>query len=247
MASERATVDDETVKASNLTTTQPMSKESTATQVGPLTFDPSPQLEDDEQHVHAASDKQAELMRWTYCLGHLAFSKLKQLALKNKIPKQLTKVKPPVCASCLFGAMTRVPWQGKEGSSEHTVFTATKPGEIVSVDQLISTQVGFIAQLKGRLTKQRYTAATVFTDHYFCLQYVHLMTQITSQETVEAKQAFEIFAKQHAVCILHNHCNNGRFANNAFKQQACESARQCLTFCGVNAHFQKWVCREGHS
>jgi hypothetical protein len=103
--------------------------------------------------VHVASDKQAELMRWHYPLGHLAFSKLKQLALNNKIPKQLAKIKPPVCVGCLFGAMTRVLWQGKEGSSEHTVFTATKPGEIVSVDQLISTQVGFIAQLKGRLTK----------------------------------------------------------------------------------------------
>jgi hypothetical protein len=85
------------------------------------------------------------------------------------------------------------------------------------MDQLISTQVDFILQLKGRLTKCRYTAATVFTDHYSCLQYVHLMTKITSQETVEARQAFEIFAKQHGVQILHYHCDNGRFANNAFK------------------------------
>ena len=153
LASEGATVNNETIKASTLTTTQPMSKESTATQVGPLTFDLSLQLEDDEQHVHVASDEQAELMRWHYCLGHLAFSKLKQLALNNKIPKQLAKIKPPVCAGCLFGAMTMVLWRGKEGSYEHTVFTATKPGMIVSVDQLISTQVGFIAQLKGRLTK----------------------------------------------------------------------------------------------
>jgi hypothetical protein len=110
LASRGATVNNDTVKASNLTTTQPTSKESTATQIGPLTFDPSPQLEDDEQHVHVASDKQAELKRWHYCLGHLAFSKLKQLALNNKIPKQLAKIKPPVCAGCLFGAMTRVPW-----------------------------------------------------------------------------------------------------------------------------------------
>jgi len=110
LAFEGATVDDETIKASNLTTTQPTSKEFTATQVGLLTFDPSLQLKDDEQHVHVASDKQAQLMQWHYCLGHLAFSKPKQLALNNKIPKQLAKIKPPVCAGCLFGAMTRVPW-----------------------------------------------------------------------------------------------------------------------------------------
>jgi hypothetical protein len=46
LASEGATVDDETIKAMNSTTTQPTSKESTATQVGLLTFDPSLQLEE---------------------------------------------------------------------------------------------------------------------------------------------------------------------------------------------------------
>ena len=182
-------------------------------------------------------------MWWHYCLGHLAFSKLRQPAHNNEIPKQLAKINPPVCAGCLFGTMTRVPWRGKEGSTKHTVFTATKPGEIVSVDQLISTQVGFITQLKGRLTKQRCTAATVFTDHYSCLQYVHLVTQITSQETVEAKRAFKIFAKQQGVRILHYHCINERFTNNTFKQ-ACESARQCLTFCGINAHFQNGIAKK---
>jgi hypothetical protein len=50
--------------------------------------------------------------------------------------------------------MTKVLWQGKEGESDHKVFVATKPGQIVSFDQMISTQVGFIAQLKGGLTRQ---------------------------------------------------------------------------------------------
>jgi len=50
--------------------------------------------------------------------------------------------------------MTKVPWRGKEGDSDHTVFKATAPGQILSVDQMISTQVGFIAQLKGLLTKK---------------------------------------------------------------------------------------------
>ena len=75
--------------------------------------------------------------------------------------------------------MTKVPWRGKEGDSSHTVFEATAPVQIVSVDQMISTQVGFIAQLKGSLTKKRYMAATVFTDHYSHLQYIHLMTHLT--------------------------------------------------------------------
>jgi hypothetical protein len=55
--------------------------------------------------------------------------------------------------------MTKVPWKGRETSSK--VFVATKAGQYVSVDQMILMQVGFIAQLKGTLTKKRYTAATI--------------------------------------------------------------------------------------
>jgi hypothetical protein len=97
------------------------------------------------------------------------------------------------------------------------VFVATKAGQCVSVDQMISTQVGFIAQLKGTLTKNRYTAATIFVDHYSRLKYIHLMTKLTSEETIETKQAFEHFAEQHSIRILHYHCDNGQFADNAFK------------------------------
>jgi hypothetical protein len=123
------------------------------------------------------------------------------------------------------------------------VFVATKAGQCVSVDQLISTQVGFIAQLKGTLTKKRYTAATIFVDHYSWLKYIHLMTKLTSEETMEAKQAFEHFAEQHGVCILHYHCDNGRFADDAFKN-SCSAKGQQLTFCGVNAYFQNGIAKK---
>jgi hypothetical protein len=139
--SEGAGPDNKTIQASNLSqvTSDKDSGDTEATQVGPLTFDPTPQLEDDERHQHVATDNQAELMQLHHRLGHLLFSKLKKLAIIGKIPKQLANVKPPVCAGCLFGAMTKVPWQGKEGESNHKVFVATKPRQIVSVDQMIST------------------------------------------------------------------------------------------------------------
>jgi hypothetical protein len=55
----------------------------------PLTFDPSPLLAKDKDAPLAAAANKAELMRWHYCLGHLYFSKLKQLAINGKIPKKL--------------------------------------------------------------------------------------------------------------------------------------------------------------
>ena len=135
--------------------------------------------------------------------------------------------------------MTKVPWRGKEDQTKQ-IFVATAPGQCVSVDQMISTQVGFVAQLKGKLTTKRYRAATIFVDHYSRLRYVHLMQSLTSEETCAAKRAFELFAQQHGVKIQHYHADNGRFADNMF-MAACESQQQRLTFCGVNAHFQNGI------
>ncbi len=241
MDSEGAMSNNLTVQASNLLSEKGDKEEKQTTRMGPLTFNVNPKLKEDEHIYLAAVDNQAKLMRWHYCLGHLAFSKLKQLALNGEMPRLLAKVKPSACTGCLFGAMTKVPWKGRETSSE--VFVAMKAGQCVIVDQMILTQVGFIAQLKGSLTKKRYTAATVFVDHYSRLKYIHLMTKLTSEETIEAKQAFEHFAEQHGIHILHYHCNNGQSADNAFKN-SCSAKGQCLTFCGVNAHFQNDVAEK---
>jgi hypothetical protein len=70
--------------------------------------------------------------------------------------------------------MTKVPWQSK--GEETPIFTATKPGQCISVDHMESTQVGFFAQLKGALTLRRYQAATVYVDHFSGYKYIHLMS-----------------------------------------------------------------------
>jgi hypothetical protein len=44
---------------------------------GPLIFDPSPPIAEDEDVPLAAADGQAELMQWDYRLVHLSFQKLK--------------------------------------------------------------------------------------------------------------------------------------------------------------------------
>jgi hypothetical protein len=139
--------------------------------------------------------------------------------------------------------MTKLPWRVKESKTSHEVFVATEPGETVSVNQMVSTEVGFFAQSKGKLTNRQYRGTTIFVDHYSRLWFIHLMQDSSSHKTVKAKHAFEQFAANHGVKILHYHCNNGRFADNAFKQ-SCKNARQRLTFCGVNAHFQNGIAKQ---
>ena len=121
--------------------------------MGPLAFDPRSSVSATQSHKHQAVDGQAELLRWHYRLGHLAFSKLKQLAIAGEIPKHLAKVTPPACAGCLYGAMTKVPWRSKPSKKDQEkrseVFEALEPGQCISVNQMVSTQPGFFAQMKG--------------------------------------------------------------------------------------------------
>ncbi len=74
---------------------------------------------------------------------------------------------------------------------------------------MLLTQVGFFAQLKGKLTSKRYRAASIFVEHFSCLQYVHLMQDLSSDETIKGKEAFEQFSAKHGVTIKHYHCDNG--------------------------------------
>ena len=208
-----------------------------------LTFDPSPLLEEGEEVHLIASDNQVVLMRWHCRLGHLSFTKLKLLANNGEIPRHLAKVPPPKCAGCLYGAMTKVPWHGKESKSSHKVFVAMRPGECVSVDHMVSTQQGFYTQSKGKLIIKRYRATSVFVDHFSRLQFVHLMQDLSSNKMVKAKLAFECFTTKHGVAIKHYHCDNGRFADNAFKL-SCKQEQQQLTFCGVNAHCQNGIAEQ---
>ncbi len=115
---------------------------------------------------------------------------LKSLAKNGEIPKKFEKVKEPRCAGCLFGKMTKVAWRTKSKANSK-VHEATYPGQCVSVDQMESTQAGFCAQLKGKLTTRRYKAATLFVDKHACLQYVHHIESLMSSGDIEAKNMFE--------------------------------------------------------
>ncbi len=98
LASEGTNIDDKMVKTSNLPSAPQEEEPSRVIRQGPLTFDPSPPTEEAKDVQLAAAEDQTELMIWHYRLGHLSFSKLKQLALKGEIPKKLAKILPPKCA-----------------------------------------------------------------------------------------------------------------------------------------------------
>ena len=116
------------------------------------------------------------------------------MAKQGLLPKKILKANIPICPACQYGKMHRKPWRTK-GNPSKPSRVATEPGQIVSVDQLESPMPGFIAQLKGTLTKQHYKYATVFVDQYSRLSYVYLQQTTMSNETVQAKIAFERYSQ----------------------------------------------------
>eukprot|EP00978_Attheya_sp_CCMP212_P046053 scaffold371918_cov32-Attheya_sp.AAC.1 len=110
-----------------------------------------------------------------------------------------------------------------------------------------SPTAGFVAQMKGKLTKGRYKYATICIDHYSRQGFVYLQRSLSSSETLESKRAFERHSRQHGVQIMHYHADNGRFADNLFRNNVTEKG-QTISYCGWGqCTLAKWHCREAHS
>jgi hypothetical protein len=52
-----------------------------------------------------------------------------------------------VCSSCLYGKATRCPWCSKPSNSPSEGIIPTSPGEVVSIDQLLSNVAKLVAQM----------------------------------------------------------------------------------------------------
>ena len=191
-----------------------------------------------ERKVEASSEE-AEFMRWHYRLGHMHPKKMIRLSCCGLLPRKLSKVSHhPKCSVCQFAKQHRS--NHKVKGQNNKIFESQYPGQCVSVDQLESSTEGFYGQMKGRLTRRRYKYATVFVDQFSRFTYIHLQSTLSSAETIEAKENFETRAREAGVEVEHYHADNGRFADNAYRNH-CLNKGQSLTFCGVNAHWQNGV------
>jgi hypothetical protein len=139
--------------------------------------------------------------------------------------------------------MTRQPWRTRGTQNKNKLRVATAPGKCISINQLEAPVQGFIGQLKGKLTKRQYGVTTIFVDHASQLSYVHLQSRVTAEETVEAKKAFEAYARSHGVIVKHYHADNGCFAESLFMSAVAESG-QTISFCRVSAHFQNGIAEK---
>ena len=203
-----------------------------------VTFEDSQVLEGAkilDPNIAITQRKQHQLFVYHERYGHLGFAKLQFMARAGLIPVELATITPPTCPGCAYGKAHRKPWRNKKKNRK--ILPATFPGQVVSVDQLVSPTPGLIPTHRGRPKLARFKGATVFVDHFSNFTYVHLMSEMNGEETVLAKLAFERECATHGVSVRHYHADNGLFDTKVFRNSV-EKAGQGLTFCGVNAHHQ---------
>ena len=114
--------------------------------------------EDDTSIIIDEEDRQkstleAELLMAHHHFQHISFSKLQKMARQGILPRRLAHCKIPSCSACLYGKATKRAWRSKLGKKRQEKKTM-KPGEVISVDQMVSPIPGLIAQMMGFLTRQ---------------------------------------------------------------------------------------------
>jgi hypothetical protein len=173
------------------------------------------------------------LMGYHMRFGCIPFDRLQQAARQGILTRRIANCPPPKCPGCLFAKAEHRLWESRAQAGKIEK-TATKPGHMVSVDQLISKTPGLLAQSTRTLTNGQHTVATTFVDHASGLDFPYPQESTSAKHTLEAKAAFEGFPDGHHVKIQHYHCNNRIFPSKKFRA-AVKKANQTITFCGVNA------------
>ncbi len=96
----------------------------------------------------------SELLQQHYKFGHISFEKLQKMAEQGILPKRLAKCNVPSCSACLYAKATRRQWRNKTRQNANKRGEPLKPGDVISVDQMVSQTPGLIAQMTGFLTKK---------------------------------------------------------------------------------------------
>ena len=183
-----------------------------------------------------------KLLRIFQKINHLPFRSIQLMAANGHYAKRLADCCVLKCLACLFRKSSRQPWKTKSQSSGSSKL-CTFWSKCISSNQLESLTPNLIVQLKGIPTTKRYTAVTVFIDHFSCLSFTHLQSTLSSEDILQAKKAFERYFESNGVKVMHYHTDNGRFVDYAFIENI-KQQNQKVTYCIVNAHFQNGVAEK---
>ena len=100
-------------------------------------------------HSHTMTKLEQEYLHLHYALGHIHPDRMQIMVQQGTLPKRYKRCRLPFCTSCAYGKATRKLWQLHTSTNINEAAKPQRPGECVSVNQLISPTSGFIAQMSG--------------------------------------------------------------------------------------------------
>jgi hypothetical protein len=157
------------------------------------------------------SKNQKLLLKWHHRLSHMHFGHLQDLAWQGRLPKAIAGCEPPLCKSCQFGKAHRRP-VAPPGKAQPIDANDLHPGDCVSVDQIESSEPGFVDIHIGKPTTARYHAASLYTDHASRFMFLKCHYSTGGAEAIDGKQRFEQLASTYGVKIKAYRGDNGIMA-----------------------------------
>ena len=124
---------------------------------------------------------------------------------QNIIPRRLVRYYIPTCSACVFSKATHRQRRSNQQKHWNEYHTDTKPGYLISIDQIVSPTPYFIGHITGILNRNRYKYATLFLYHYYGLGYMYLQKTATDDETIQSKKYLESYCKKHGVAAVRSY------------------------------------------
>ncbi len=114
------------------------------------------------------------------------------------------------------------------------------PVDRLSIDQIESLTPGYIDTFKGKPTKAKYNAASVYVDHASRFTFIKCHFSTSGSKAVEGKRIFVQLAASHGVKIKAYRADNGTMACHEYVSHV-QVNQQNITYFGVNAHEQNGI------
>jgi GAG-pre-integrase domain len=67
-----------------------------------------------QDHAELDGTSSTALLEWHMRFGHMPFPRLQLLAKEGILPKRLATCQIPICASCMYGKLSRKPWRYRQ-------------------------------------------------------------------------------------------------------------------------------------
>ena len=198
------------------------------------------------------TEPEKELTCWHCCLGHVGFWKVQFLMRMGVLSQSQRNCKlhtvackiihPPKCATCQFRKQKQCPSPGKQSSviKDHDGVLKKDhllPSQCVSVNHYVCNTKGWLYASQGKMSPDdMYDGSCIYFDH--ALGFIHCEHQVnlTTHETLQAKEHFEQMCHDYGVIPQTYMSDNGKpFVSRDYEQHLA-TFKQIQNFAGVGAH-----------